>query len=58
MCVGRVLSKYKVGKHYALEIGERHLHCQLREEPIAAEACLDGIYVIRTRPAQEADNRG
>ncbi|AMN47719.1 hypothetical protein ACG33_13025 [Steroidobacter denitrificans] len=48
VCVGRVLNKYKVGKHFALDIGERHLHCQLLQERIAAEASLDGIYVIRT----------
>lgn len=46
--VGRVLDKYKVGKHFALEIGDRHFDFHLQQERIAAEAALDGIYVIRT----------
>jgi hypothetical protein len=46
--VGRVLNKYKVGKHFALEITERRFDFRRLEEQIAAEAALDGIYVIRT----------
>jgi len=46
--VGRVLNKYKVGKHFALEISEGHFDFHLQQEQIAAEAALDGIYVIRT----------
>jgi len=46
--VGRVLNKYKVGKHFALEITEKGFTFHLLEEQIAAEAALDGIYVIRT----------
>jgi len=46
--VGRVLNKYKVGKHFALDITEKRFTFGLREEQIAAEAALDGIYVIRT----------
>jgi hypothetical protein len=46
--VGRVLNKYKVGKHFALEISDTRLDFSLRQQQIAAEAALDGIYVIRT----------
>jgi hypothetical protein len=46
--VGRVLNKYKVGKHFALQITEKGFDFHLQEEQIAAEAALDGIYVIRT----------
>ena len=46
--VGRVLNKYKVGKHFALDITERDFKFHLLDEQIAAEAALDGIYVIRT----------
>ena len=46
--VGRVLNKYKVGKHFALIIEERDFKFQRLEKQIAAEAALDGIYVIRT----------
>lgn len=48
VCVGRVLNKYRVGKHFALEIAEKHFDFHLQEDQIAAEAALDGIYVIRT----------
>ena len=51
--VGRVLNKYKVGKHFALEIGAAGLDFHLLEEQIGAEAALDGIYVIRTCVAKK-----
>lgn len=46
--VGKVLNKYKVGKHFALTIEESGFTFQRLENQIAAEAALDGIYVIRT----------
>jgi len=46
--VGRVLDKYKVGKHFELSINDHHLSYERREEQIRAEASLDGIYIIRT----------
>ena len=46
--VGRVLNKYKVGKHFALTIEESDFKFQRLEKQIAAEAALDGLYVIRT----------
>ena len=46
--VGKVLNKYKVGKHFALTIEESGFEFQRLEQQIAAEAALDGIYVIRT----------
>jgi hypothetical protein len=46
--VGRVLNKYKVGKHFALEITEKRFDFRLLQEQIDAEAALDGVYVIRT----------
>jgi len=42
--VGRVLNKYKVAKHFVLEIAEKNFKFHLLEEQIAAEAALDGIY--------------
>lgn len=58
--VGRVVNKYKVGKHFTLEIGARRFAFHRQDQQIAAEAALDGIYVIRTcvpkkqMPAAEA----
>lgn len=46
--VGKVINKYKVAKHFLLEIEERCFDYSLDEEKIAAEALLDGLYVIRT----------
>ena len=46
--VGKVVNKYKVAKHFDLEIGEGSFSFTRKEDAIAAEAALDGIYVIRT----------
>ena len=46
--VGKVLNKYKVGKHFALTIEETGFEFKRLEPQIAAEAALDGLYVIRT----------
>jgi len=46
--VGRVINKYKMAKHFHLTIGEDGFIYQRKEESIAREASLDGIYVIRT----------
>ncbi|MBU0597358.1 IS1634 family transposase [Patescibacteria group bacterium] len=46
--VGKVLNRYKVGKHFKLEITEEGFSYQRNSEKIAAEAALDGVYVIRT----------
>ena len=45
---GKVLNKYKVGKHFTLDIGDAHFEFAIDPEKVAAEAALDGIYVIRT----------
>ena len=46
--VGKVLGRYKVGKHFTIAITDRALDYQRDEAAIAAEAALDGLYVIRT----------
>ena len=46
--VGKVLGRYKVGKHFTIAITDRALRYQRDEAAIAAEAALDGLYVIRT----------
>jgi Transposase DDE domain len=46
--VGRVLGRFKVAKHFDLQITDTSFAYQRRGEQIAAEAALDGIYVIRT----------
>ena len=46
--VGKVINKYKVAKHFLLEIEAGRFGYSLDEGKIAAEAALDGLYVIRT----------
>ena len=46
--LGRVLDKYKVGKHFELSLTDTQVKYQILENQVAAEAALDGIYVIRT----------
>ncbi len=46
--VGRVINKYKMAKHFKLEITEKKLFFEIDEEKVNEEAALDGIYVIRT----------
>jgi len=46
--VGKVVNKYKVAKHFALDIEEHRFGFHRLEDDIASEAALDGIYIIRT----------
>jgi transposase len=46
--LGRVVNRFKVGKHFDTTIGDGHFRYMRRHEAIELEAQLDGIYVIRT----------
>jgi hypothetical protein len=46
--LGRVINRYKVAKHFHLEIQDDGFQYQREEEKIRTEASLDGIYVIRS----------
>jgi len=51
--VGRVLGRFKMGKHFHIEISEQDFRYSRNQPHIDAEAALDGIYVIRTNlPSQ------
>jgi Transposase DDE domain len=52
--VGKVVDKYKVGKHFDIVIDKTAFSFSLNAEQVAAEAALDGLYVIRTS-VEEAD---
>jgi transposase len=45
---GRVLNRFKVGKHFSLTIADGGFRWSRREESIRREAELDGVYVVRT----------
>jgi transposase len=51
--VGRVINKYKMAKHLTLVIDEHRFDYEIRQGQVAAEAALDGIYVIRTSLPKE-----
>jgi hypothetical protein len=54
--VGKVISRYKTGKHFEVTITEDSLTVERRQDRIDAEAALDGFYVLRTPvPAAELD---
>ena len=46
--VGKIVNQYKVAKHFELTIDAASFSYSRKPEAIAAEAALDGIYVIRT----------
>jgi Transposase DDE domain len=48
LAVGKVINTKKVAKHFTVEITDAGLAWWRDEQKIAAEAALDGIYVIRT----------
>jgi hypothetical protein len=52
--VGKVIGKHKVGKHFTWQITGTGFSYQRDEGNIAAEARLDGIYVIRAAKVPEA----
>ncbi|MBP6070283.1 MAG: IS1634 family transposase [Candidatus Accumulibacter sp.] len=46
--VGKGVNQYKVAKHFELTIGETTFSFARKPDAIAAEAALDGLYLIRT----------
>ena len=51
--VGKVINRFRVGKHFRVEIGEASFVYRREEAKIAQEAALDGFYVIRSNlPAE------
>jgi transposase len=54
--VGKVINQYKVAKHFELSIDDNAFTFSRKLHAIAAEAALDGIYIIRTSlPAAQMD---
>ncbi len=48
IAVGEDAGKYKMGKHFAITITDSTFSFERDRDRIAAEAALDGIYVLRT----------
>ena len=54
--VGKIINQYKMAKHFELAIEDNAFTFGRKHECIAAEAALDGIYIIRTSvPAVQMD---
>jgi hypothetical protein len=59
VAAGKVISKYKTGKHFDLAITDTSLTVARRQAQIDEEAALDGFYVLRTPlPATQLDAPG
>ena len=57
--IGREANRYRVEKHFHIEIGEDHLRFSRKTAQIEAEAALDGLYVVRTSlPSDELSAAG
>lgn len=54
LAAGRVVNRFGMAKYFRLQIGERSLRFNRRQEILSREAATDGIYVIRTSEAKEA----
>ena len=52
--VGRLIERFKMAKHFVLEIEEDAFGWKRNETKIAEEAALDGMYVVRTSVDQSA----
>src|SRR5580704_1767413 len=50
---GKVVNRYKMGKHFQLRIEEDSFHYERKTANIEREQNLDGIYVIRTSVTKE-----
>lgn len=53
VAVGKVINKYKMAKHFVLDITDNGLGFARDQAHIDAEAGLDGIYVVRTTVPKE-----
>ena len=51
--LGKVLGRFKMGKHFKLTITDDEFRYERDEEAIAAETSVDGIYVVRTTVGAE-----
>jgi transposase len=54
--VGKIINQYKVAKHFDLSIDDAALSWARKQDSLASEAALDGLYIVRTSvPATQMD---
>ena len=51
--VGKVINKYKVGKHFDFDIQDNDFSFEINRDNVKKEAALDGIYIVRTSLSKE-----
>jgi transposase len=57
LAVGAVINRHKMAKHFEIEISAASFSFARKTAEIAAEAAIDGIYVVRTNlPAETCDD--
>jgi hypothetical protein len=56
--VGKVIGRYKMAKHYILDITDDQFAFTRDQDQITTEAALDGLYVIRTTIGPEQMDAG
>jgi transposase len=57
LAVGAVINRHKMAKHFHLHIAETNFRFTRKSSEIAAEAAIDGIYVVRTSlPVETCDD--
>jgi transposase len=49
---GRIINKFRVAKHFSLDVGDNRLEWERKADSIEREAALDGIYIVRTSEPQ------
>jgi transposase len=52
--VGKKINRFKVAKHFVLDIGDDHFAYERNTRRVEEEALLDGIYVIRTSEPEQS----
>jgi transposase len=52
--VGKIINRFKMGKHFELSISDGHFSYVRRTDAIEREAEVDGLYVIRTSECKQA----
>jgi transposase len=57
LAVGAVINRHKMAKHFEIDISDAAFSFARKTAEIAAEAAIDGIYVVRTNlPAETCDD--
>ncbi|MBA7542611.1 IS1634 family transposase ISMyca1 [subsurface metagenome] len=46
--MGKIINRYKMAKHFILDIADESFHYRRKEDNVKKEALLDGFYIIRT----------